>query len=53
MKIRAKVVQEKLIEISGIPHTIIRSTRFLEFLGTIAGASTEESVKPWATRARS
>src|SRR5205814_2887792 len=27
---RAKVAQEKLIETSGIPYTIIRSTQFLE-----------------------
>jgi uncharacterized protein YbjT (DUF2867 family) len=33
---RAKVAQEKLIEASGIPYTIIRSTQFLEFLGAIA-----------------
>jgi uncharacterized protein YbjT (DUF2867 family) len=33
---RAKVAQEKLIETSGIPYTIIRSTQFLEFLGGIA-----------------
>ena len=37
---RAKVAQEKLIEASGIPYTIIRSTQFLEFLGGIAGEST-------------
>ena len=30
---RAKVAQEKLIETSGIPYTIIRSTQFMEFLG--------------------
>src|SRR5436309_10550909 len=30
---RAKVAQEKLIEASGIPYTIIRATQFLEFLG--------------------
>ena len=30
---RAKVAQEKLIETSGIPYTVIRSTQFLEFLG--------------------
>jgi uncharacterized protein YbjT (DUF2867 family) len=41
---RAKVAQEKLIEASGIPYTIIRSTQFLEFLGTIADASTDGSV---------
>ena len=33
---RAKVAQEKLIETSGIPYTIIRSTQFMEFLGGIA-----------------
>jgi uncharacterized protein YbjT (DUF2867 family) len=36
---RAKVAQEKMIEASGIPYTIIRSTQFLEFLGGIAGES--------------
>ncbi len=41
---RAKVAQEKLIEASGIPYTIIRSTQFLEFLGGIAEASTDGSV---------
>ena len=38
---RAKVAQEKLIEASGIPYTIIRSTQFLEFLGAIAASSAE------------
>src|SRR5712671_6454687 len=38
---RAKVAQEKLIETSGIPYTIIRSTQFLEFLRGIAAASTD------------
>ena len=38
---RAKVAQEKLIETSGIPYTIVRSTQFLEFLGGIAASSTE------------
>src|SRR4030095_13149127 len=33
---RAKIAQEKLIEASGIPYTIIRSTQFLEFLRAIA-----------------
>jgi len=33
---RAKVAQEKLIETSGIPYTIIRATQFMEFLGGIA-----------------
>jgi len=38
---RAKVAQEKLIETSGIPYTIIRSTQFLEFLGATAASSTD------------
>ena len=33
---RAKVAQEKVIESSRIPYTIIRSTQFMEFLGGIA-----------------
>jgi uncharacterized protein YbjT (DUF2867 family) len=37
---RAKVAQEKLVEASGIPYTIIRSTQFMEFLGAIADSST-------------
>jgi len=40
---RAKVAQEKLIEASGIPYTIIRSTQFMEFLSAIAASSTEGS----------
>ena len=38
---RAKVAQEKLIETSGIPYTIIRSTQFLEFLKGIADSATD------------
>jgi uncharacterized protein YbjT (DUF2867 family) len=41
---RAKVAQEKLIETSRIPYTIIRSTQFLEFLGSIAASSTDGNV---------
>jgi uncharacterized protein YbjT (DUF2867 family) len=41
---RAKVAQEKLIENSGIPYTIIRSTQFLEFLGAIAAAGTDGNI---------
>src|ERR1700738_3434410 len=41
---RAKVAQEKLIETSGIPYTIIRSTQFLEFLGGIAASATAGSI---------
>ena len=38
---RAKVAQEKLIETSGIPYTIVRSTQFLEFLGAIADSAAD------------
>src|SRR5262245_28184985 len=41
---RAKVAQEQLIETSGIPYTIIRSTQFLEFLGRIADSSADGNV---------
>jgi uncharacterized protein YbjT (DUF2867 family) len=41
---RAKVAQEKLIEASGVPYTIIRSTQFLEFLGGIAASSVDGSI---------
>src|ERR1700753_1441610 len=41
---RAKVAQEKLIEASGIPYTIIRATQFLEFLGAIADSSMDGKV---------
>jgi uncharacterized protein YbjT (DUF2867 family) len=40
---RAKVAQEKLIEASRIPYTIIRSTQFMEFLGGIAASGTNGS----------
>ena len=38
---RAKVAQEKLIEASGVPYTIIRATQFMEFLRGIADSSTD------------
>jgi uncharacterized protein YbjT (DUF2867 family) len=41
---RAKVAQEHLIEASGLPYTIIRSTQFLEFLGGIAASSAEGNI---------
>jgi len=41
---RAKVAQEKLIEASGVPYTIIRATQFLEFLSGIAAASADGNV---------
>jgi len=41
---RAKVAQEKLVEASGIPYTIIRSTQFMEFLGAIAASSAQGNI---------
>jgi len=38
---RAKVAQEKLIEASGVPYTIVRATQFMEFLGGIADSSVD------------
>ena len=40
---RAKVAQERLIEASGLPYTIIRATQFMEFLGGIADAGAQGS----------
>ncbi len=41
---RAKLAQERLIEASGIPYTIIRATQFLEFLGGIADSAAEGNI---------
>ncbi|MGA8994297.1 MAG: SDR family oxidoreductase [Nocardioidaceae bacterium] len=37
---RAKAAQERLIEASSIPYTIVRATQFFEFLADIAGVAT-------------
>jgi uncharacterized protein YbjT (DUF2867 family) len=37
--LRAKLAQERLIETSGIPYTILRATQFFEFVGRIAQSS--------------
>jgi uncharacterized protein YbjT (DUF2867 family) len=37
---RAKLVQENLIKVSGIPYSILRSTQFFEFAGRIAQSAT-------------
>jgi uncharacterized protein YbjT (DUF2867 family) len=39
---RAKLVQENLIRASGVPHTIVRSTQFFEFLSGIVGSSAND-----------
>ena len=41
---RAKVAQEKLIQASGVPYTIIRATQFMEFLRGIADSSAAGNV---------
>jgi uncharacterized protein YbjT (DUF2867 family) len=41
--LRAKLAQERLIEASGIPYTIVRATQFFEFLGAIAAAGADGS----------
>jgi uncharacterized protein YbjT (DUF2867 family) len=41
---RAKVAQERLIEASGVPYTIVRATQFMEFLGAIADSSSAGKV---------
>lgn len=38
---RAKVVQEQLVEAAGQPYTIVRSTQFFEFLRPTADAATD------------
>ena len=38
--LRAKLAQEKLIEHSSIPYSIVRATQFFEFVGRIADAAT-------------
>jgi len=39
--LRAKIAQEKLIESSSIPYSIVRSTQFFEFLTRIADEATD------------
>ena len=38
---RAKLAQERLIKASGIPHTILRSTQFFEFVGSVVDSAVE------------
>ncbi|SEP39436.1 SDR family oxidoreductase [Amycolatopsis saalfeldensis] len=39
--LRAKVVQEDLVEQSGIPFSLVRATQFFEFVGGIADSATQ------------
>lgn len=38
---RAKLAQEKLIQASPIPYTLVRATQFFEFVGSIANSATD------------
>jgi uncharacterized protein YbjT (DUF2867 family) len=38
---RAKMAQEKLIQTSPIPYTVVRATQFFEFVGSIANSATD------------
>ncbi|WP_285752322.1 SDR family oxidoreductase [Lentzea sp. NBRC 105346] len=38
--LRAKVVQENLIEEGGLPYSLVRATQFLEFAGAVADSAT-------------
>ena len=42
--LRAKVVQEEVVQSSGVPWTILRSTQFFEFLGSIVQGGTDGDV---------
>lgn len=42
--LRAKLAQEKLIKASGTPYTIVRSTQFFEFLGSVAQSGAEGNI---------
>jgi uncharacterized protein YbjT (DUF2867 family) len=41
---RAKIAQEKLIEASSIPYSIVHATQFFEFVKSIAAAATDGDV---------
>jgi uncharacterized protein YbjT (DUF2867 family) len=42
--LRAKLVQEKLIEESSIPYSIVRATQFFEFVQSIADSATDGNI---------
>lgn len=41
---QAKVAQEKLIEGSGVPYSVVRATQFMEFLGAIVETSVVDGI---------
>jgi len=47
--LRAKVAQEKLIEESGLPYSIVRATQFFEFVGRIADEATVDGTARLST----
>src|SRR5262245_36298725 len=46
---RAKLAQEERVKASGLPFTVIRSTQFMEFLGSIADAGLKDGIVKIAT----
>ena len=42
--LRAKLAQERVVEQSGVPYTLVRATQFYEFLRTIADSATTDGV---------
>jgi uncharacterized protein YbjT (DUF2867 family) len=47
--LRAKVAQEKLIQDSGLPYSIVRATQFYEFAGRIADEATVDGIARLST----
>ena len=47
--LRAKVAQEKLIQESGLPYSIVRATQFYEFAGRIADEATVDGTARLST----
>src|SRR5688572_6427887 len=47
--LRAKVAQEKLIQESGLPYSIVRATQFFEFVGRIADEATVDGTARLST----
>jgi uncharacterized protein YbjT (DUF2867 family) len=41
--LRAKVVQEQIVQTGSVPYTILRATQFFEFIGRIADSSLEDN----------
>jgi len=42
--LKAKAAQERGVQASGVPYTIVRATQFFEFIGFIADANTSDGI---------